>query len=163
MKEVYGNIFDLPEKRDGTEAICVTTNGMIRNDGKAVMGAGVAKAFRDKYYGIDILLARHLRENGNVPANLGIYDGCYVLTFPTKNNWMYSSDINLIEQSAIMIKKLADDLNLSTIYLPKPGCTNGHLNWEDVEKVISKHLDERFVIVEKTAPVLEKDNQDFER
>ncbi len=40
-------IFDAPVKRDGTEAVCVTTNGKVRVDGRVVMGAGIAKAFRD--------------------------------------------------------------------------------------------------------------------
>ena len=41
-----GNIFDYVGLVD---AICITTNGTIKSNGELVMGAGVAKAFYDKY------------------------------------------------------------------------------------------------------------------
>ena len=40
-------------KGDGTEAICVTTNGIVMQNGKAVMGAGIAKFVRDSFPGVD--------------------------------------------------------------------------------------------------------------
>lgn len=146
ITEVHQNIFDLP-LHNRTEAICVTTNGNIKSDGRAVMGAGIAKAFKLKYPDIDIRLAKHLKSYGNTPCNLGIYDEVYVLSFPTKDNWKKNSNIKLIEQSAIKIKQLADELNLSKIYLPRPGCDNGHLNWKNVKPVLEEYLDERFIIV----------------
>ena len=40
MKEVKGNIFNYIGIAD---AICVTTNGIVKKDGSLVMGAGIAK------------------------------------------------------------------------------------------------------------------------
>lgn len=147
MLEASGNIFDFPHKHNHTEAICVTTNGIVKKDGRAVMGAGVAKAFRDKFKNIDLRLAEHIRKNGNVTGVICSVDGYYIISFPTKNDWVNDSDIDLIKQSAILAKSLADNLKLTDIWLPRPGCANGHLQWSDVKKVIEPILDDRFTIV----------------
>ena len=147
MREIRGNIFDLPTRRDCTEAICVTTNGIIRQNGRAVMGAGIAKAFRDRFPGIDKNLATHILRCGNVPGDLGVYEGCLVISFPTKYHWTEDSDLELIGQSAELLVELVNNLELSTVYLPRPGCANGHLSWDDVKPVIEQYLDDRFIIV----------------
>lgn len=147
MRELIANdIFQLPTHRDGTEGLCVTTNGMIKKNGHAVMGRGIALQANNLYH-VSGKLATHLAAHGNVAANLGVYDGIHVLSFPTKNDWRDDSDINLIKRSAEQLMKIADDLNLTTIYLPKPGCANGHLDWNDVKPVISEILDDRFIVV----------------
>lgn len=147
MTETRGNIFDMPTAHNNTEAICVTTNAMIRNDGRAVMGAGVAKAFRDRYADLDKKLAAHLQKNGNVPGVLANDNNCYIVSFPTKNDWRNDSSIDLIIESAEKLVKIADDLNLAKVWLPRPGCANGHLNWPDVKKELETRLDDRFIIV----------------
>ena len=48
MLELKGNydIFALP--KDG-EAMCVTTNGIVKSNGHAVMGAGIAKTANETF------------------------------------------------------------------------------------------------------------------
>lgn len=147
MRELIAkDIFQLPSHRDGTEGLCVTTNGMIKNNGHAVMGRGIALQANNRYH-VSAKLAEHLRKNGNVAADLGIYNGVHVLSFPTKHDWRDNSDIELIKESAKQLMIIADNLGLTTIYLPKPGCANGHLNWNDVKPVIDAILDDRFIVV----------------
>ena len=55
------------------DVICVTTNGEVRKDNKAVMGAGCAKFVRDNFEGVDLKLAVYLRQYGNRVFNLGKY------------------------------------------------------------------------------------------
>lgn len=142
----YIDIFTCPN--GPTEAMCVTTNGMIKKNGRAVMGRGIALSVNTKYH-VDNILAKHSRTNGNIPADLGIYDGFHVLSFPTKNNWRDNSSIELIKNSAQELVKLADSLGLTKIYLTKPGCTNGHLDWlSTVKPEISNILDDRFIVIE---------------
>lgn len=42
--------------------LCITTNGYIKKNGCAVMGAGVAKQARDRFDGLDRLLGEKLKE-----------------------------------------------------------------------------------------------------
>lgn len=129
------------------QAICVTTNGIIKRNGEAVMGAGIAKSVNTRY-NVARILANHLRANGNIPTDLGIYDGFHILSFPTKNNWRDDSDIELIKNSAKLLVRLADRLKLTKIYTVKPGCNNGHLDWEtQVRPAIENILDDRFTVI----------------
>jgi len=139
------NIFKIGKGKD--TCICITTNGKIKKDGRAVMGAGIAlKA--NKRYQLDEHLGEKLKKYGNHVFDLGCYgSGFHIATFPTKNHWRGKSSKKLIEQSAAELVQLADKLKLTKVYLPKPGCQNGHLNWEEVKGIIEKHFDDRFIVI----------------
>lgn len=150
-----GNLFLLP---DGPEAAVVTTNGIIRKDGLAVMGAGIAKYARDNLAGIDAVLGSMLTKYGNHAYFLGSFtdmhrqikslaSSIFVVSMPTKNDWRDPSDINLIKQSAHELMALANRNNLRKLYLPAPGCSNGRLDYiSDVRPAISGILDNRFTV-----------------
>jgi len=70
-----------------------------------------------------------------------------IFSFPTKNDWRDKSDINLIARSAMEITDIANRIGLSQVFLPKPGCANGQLDWSEVNAVISIALDDRFTVV----------------
>lgn len=144
---------------DGTEAICVTTNGMVRKNGKAVMGAGVAKFVRDTFPDIDEKLGRFISQYGNRTFNLGTqeYEGkrFRLISFPTKNDWKDKSDLNLIEKSANELVSLSYKFDLKNIYLPVPGCSNGQLEWRDVSKRLTS-LDDRFTITSLDKKIFKK-------
>lgn len=122
-------------------AICVTTNGMISRNGRAVMGAGVAKFVRDNFKDIDLKLADYLEKYGNRVFNLGkqTHNGkeFFLFSYPTKHDWKDNSDLDLIKTSAEQTVSLANKLKIDTVLLPAPGCTNGKLDWSKVEKIIS--------------------------
>ena len=72
----------------------------------------------------------------------------HLITFPTKEHWRYPSKTRLIEQSAIQVLNIVNELWVDTIYLPPAGCGNGGLNWDtQVCPILSKWLDDRFVAV----------------
>lgn len=139
MIEVVGDIFDYR-----ADYYCVTTNGMITKSGRAVMGAGIAKYFKNMFDGIDLVLAGQLLKNGN---NVNLIWGCpTILSFPTKDNWIHNSSLSLIEKSLNQLIKYD-----GVIILPRPGCSNGGLRWhEDVKPLCEKYLtSDRFLIVNK--------------
>lgn len=144
----HTNIFNLPITSDGSEAVCVTTNGVIKKDGNAVMGKGIAKE-ADERYELAGILAKYLKEHGNHVYMLKqSREGFWLLSFPTKNDWRNDSDINLITQSAHELVALCNNYNIKRCYITPPGCANGHLNWEyQVKPAIEKILDDRFTIV----------------
>ncbi|QQK88259.1 hypothetical protein [Providencia phage PSTRCR_127] len=139
MKIVKTDIFKYP-----CDAVCITTNGEIKKNGRAVMGAGVARSFRDKIKDIDLVFSYSLKQHGNVCRIFHKIGKVNIIAFPTKTLWQGHSDINLIRKSAKELNQLIIDNNLNTVLLPKPGCSNGGLIWNDVAKVLDEELHEHF-------------------
>lgn len=139
MLTQHGDLFKYPK----------TTNGMIKQNGRAVMGAGIAKTF-DQKFDLSKMLGACLKAMGNHAYNLGIYgNGFHIFSFPTKDDWRDNSKIELIEQSCHELVSLMDKLKLNNCYLPLPGCGCGGLNPNNVIPRIGQILDDRFVLVQK--------------
>ncbi len=144
----------IEEKKDimsyigNVDAICITTNGVVRKCGRAVMGAGIAKLFKDNYRGIDTVLGNQINIFGNIVQSIWKSKETLIFSFPTKNDWRCNSSIKLIEQSLKQLVKKTAMAN--SVVLPRPGCSNGKLNWEtQVKPLCEKYLDDRFIIVSK--------------
>jgi O-acetyl-ADP-ribose deacetylase (regulator of RNase III) len=73
--------------------------------------------------------------------------GLELYSFPVKHNWWENADFDLIEQSTIELKSIADRKKYDTIVLPRPGCGNGGLDWEDVKPILETHFDNRFYVI----------------
>lgn len=152
MIEIYGSdIFKIAKEN---EAICVTTNGQIRTDGRAVMGRGIALQ-ADKLFNLAPRLAKYLMKYGNRCFNMGVYEYCgqrySIITFPTKHHWKDRSDINLICKSCKELVQICNKLGFTKCYLTPPGCGNGGLSYErDVRPHIVNILDNRFVVILST-------------
>lgn len=143
------SLFDFP--KSPREAVVVTTNGIVNKNGYAVMGKGVAKEAND-IFKVSKRLGTLITKYGNNCYDLGVYNykehAIRVITFPTKIHWRNPSTTKRIEQSAIEILKMANDLNLIKLYMPPAGCGCGGLDWyRTVEPLLSKWLDDRFVVI----------------
>ena len=125
--------------------ICVTTNGTIRGDGACIMGRGVALQAKQRYPQLQYEIGANISCNGN---HCYVLEKYRIITFPVK--WCYNNkaNINLISESAHELMAILDKYGIRKVYLPKPGCNNGKLNWDDVKAVIKPILDERVVIVD---------------
>jgi len=145
-----------PSSMDRFDAICFTSNGVVVRN-RLVMGAGVAKVFRDRFDDCDLAAGLCVRKNGNIcqivqhaerPGVLTINpEPIAIIAFPTKNHWRNPSDLKLIEKSAVELMGLVNNHDWSEVALPRPGCLNGGLDWADVKQVIEPILDNRIVIV----------------
>lgn len=145
MKTMKGNIWNCWEN-DCT--IIIPTNGFVKKDGSCVMGKGLALQAKNYCHHIEYILGRYITCWGNQVY----YLGNDLVSFPVKHNWWEKADLKLIEKSAKQLKKLSKlfygyKIDFP-IYLPKVGCGNGKLNWKDVEPILDKHLDDRFIIVD---------------
>ena len=142
--------FDLFSPTIPDSAVFVTTNGVVKTDGRAVMGAGCAKVARDRFHA-DVELGKRLSLSGNHVYCLMKVENpvpFYLVSFPTKRHYRSPSDLSLIEQSALEAVQLANDFDWRIAWLPAPGCGLGGLDWEkDVYPVLSGILDNRFVVV----------------
>ncbi len=148
MKVIKQNVLNLI---GGKCTVCITTNGVVKSNGEAVMGAGVAKAFAIRYPQIPKNLGCNIKLAGNGTTSLGVFDGTDVVAFPTKNNWRDCSELSLIKKSAQQLRTLiGTNAVYVPVYLPKPGCRLGSLKWKDVEPILDEVFqgDERIIICE---------------
>lgn len=145
MKQVFGDAFKLRQKLNCSLAI--TTNGKVKANGECVMGRGIALQIKQKIPTFPGILGRKITQGGNhvyrFPFKSKSTSALY--SFPVKHSWEQPADIELIKRSA---KELMDALGPDEIViLPRPGCGNGRLKWQNVEPVISPLLDDRVYIV----------------
>lgn len=147
MKEITGDLFN-----QECDAICITTNGVIKKDGSLVMGKGCALEAKEKYPILSSLLPVYIALNGNIPILVdkkALKSPYHIISFPTKNHWKDKSDLNLILKSCDHLMKIIDFSNLEKVILPRPGCGCGGLDWTIVKEKIQTVLDDRVYIISK--------------
>jgi hypothetical protein len=117
------------------------------------MGRGLALQAKTKFPFMPKMLGNLLKEHGNIGFEFPMWN---MLTFPVKHHWHEQANLELIEQSAKDLEDFAVWIDIERInfpmpiYLPKVGCGNGHLNWNDVKPILDKHLaDYKFIICDK--------------
>ena len=144
MQEVKGNIWDYYYKGNW---IVITTNGNTKTNREAVMGKGIALQAAQRLPGLPLFLGGMLNDFGNKVFRL---DQWRIVTFPTKYNWWEKSSLDLIEVSTNELRlatSFASGLQGKSIYLVRPGCSNGGLDWKDVKPILEKYLDDRYIVV----------------
>ena len=131
-----------------TGAICFTSNGALRKNGSGIMGAGIAKGFRERFAGTDLerRLGTHIKAVGNKTGIILRGWPC-IVSLPTKHHWRDKADLNLVARSLAELVHLADANEWKSVYLTKPGCGLGGLSWENaVGPLCLKLLDDRFTV-----------------
>lgn len=146
MQNVKGDLFQMQGW------LCITTNGFVKSNGRAVMGAGCAKTIRDRVPDIDLALGKLIRTRGNVVGPIGSYNGNPVFSFPVKHRWWEHADISLIAESAKSLREHWLHSNggetPTNVFIPRPGCGNGKLDYKNVEPVLARILtDDAFKII----------------
>ena len=155
MLEITGNIFD-PDSwscKPTTPkiALCVTTNGEIKANGQAVMGAGMSKAFTLIYPQLPVILGQRLSGSGNQVHYLLTDGNVHILSFPTKHHWRDSSDLALIENSARTLAELAILKPYCTFILTRPGSGLGCLSWSTVRNLIATILPNNCWVIDRSS------------
>lgn len=139
MLEAKGNLWGLP-----ADVVCITTNGYVSKNGRAVMGRGCALEAKQMFPGIDWELGRLIKLNGNHVQPLIVGQVPVIYAFPVKHNWWEKADLQLIKRSCI---ELMDAIPFRKVLLPRPGCGNGKLDWVDVKPLISRWLGDNVTVV----------------
>lgn len=144
MIELTGNIWSVVDK-DPIGRIVITTNGYVNKSGACVMGRGIAAQAKIRHPDLPFELGNQIREFGN---RVFYFEEYCLFSFPTKHVWWENSDLSLIKQSVEDLEAQVSALWLGKthIYLPRPGCGNGNLDW-DVVKPIVEVLPDNFVVV----------------
>ena len=114
----------------------------VNKDMQAVMGKGIALLAKKKFPWLPIRLGHDLCCSGSRVCYMG--EG--IIAFPVKNNWFdKKADRSLIRNSCKQLRDLIKSsfISIMTVYLPKPGCGVGGLNWEtEVKPIIEEELGE---------------------
>lgn len=148
MKEQKGNIWNLAKEDDW---ICVTTNGFVKNNGTCVMGRGIAAQAANKFPNLPLELGSRIKESGN---KVFLFPNHHIISFPVKHNWWEVADLTLIKESCLQLKRLEEEgLGNGNIFIPRPGCGNGKLNWFVVKPILEEIFqpdllgEDKFIIV----------------
>lgn len=147
MIEVTGDLWTYP-----ADVRVITTNGTVKKNGECVMGRGCAWEAKQKWPELAGALGNAITLLGNYPHQFGpMHYGQIIITFPIKHKWMEKADLKLIEHSAcLLVQDFADQHpEWKTIVVPRSGCGNGQLLWEDVKAVLAPILDDRFYVITK--------------
>lgn len=130
-----GSIFD-----SGAEGIVNAVNCV------GAMGAGLAKAFADRYPLMNEDYMSHCSRGWLRPGKIHTYyvneSKQFVLNFPTKDRWKDPSQLKYIEDGMEALVDVVLNLRLTWVAIPALGCGLGGLNWNEVEPIITKHLED---------------------
>lgn len=113
-----------------------------------VMGAGLARQFRDRYPSMFSHYRDACRRGILIPGRLHIYDRetfnppFYIINSPTKKDWRDPSKLEYIESGLIALVGVLRSMGINSVSVPKLGCGLGGLNWVDVNSLIKKYLND---------------------
>lgn len=145
MKEIVGNVWDM---LDENSAVCILTNNtVIQNYNPMtmshyvsnVMGGGIAGEASDRNPGLKNLCGQAILD-GNYSLGKDSQTGAEMLRFPTKDQVQFGSDMKIIADSLTMLEEYINKNPNKKIYLPRPGCGLGGLDWEDVKELCEHYL-----------------------
>ena len=112
------------------------------------MARGIAARAKRAIPGIDLTLGR-LISNNRPFTNYCVRVVTGIMTFKTQNHWFEPSTLDIIQRSAMALSAVARAAPHSHFYLPRPGCGNGGLRWEDVRRIIAPLLPDNVCVVSK--------------
>jgi O-acetyl-ADP-ribose deacetylase (regulator of RNase III) len=106
-----------------------------------VMGAGLAKAFADRYPRMEADYIYYCNEGLLRPGTLHTYysnleDEPVIVNFPTKDDWKNPSELLFIDSGMEALTQLVRKFKLKSVAIPALGCGLGGLEWIDVHEII---------------------------
>ena len=153
LNEIKGDIW---ERWEYGHWIVIPTSGSVKRNGEAVMGRGLALQAKQNFPDLAMRLGKYLLDYGN---NICFFENLRLISFPVKRFYFDEATLELIERSCKQTKEFlnenyafGNEIKITwPIYLPKVGCGNGGLKWEDVKPILEKYFDEeKFVVCDES-------------
>lgn len=119
----------------------ITTNSYVKNNGRLVMGRGIAQQVRDSFPDIDLDLGKTITSRG---LHLKTYDLIQSQTYPkiwafqVKWHWADKANLTLIESACDELSNMAQYNYDKVFYLNFPGIGNGQLSREEVLPIVEQ-------------------------
>ena len=119
---------------------CILTTGVVTEEGLAVLESPLAKEAATRFAGLDLDLGRLITARGNHVHV--IRQG--LVSFPIQQFQWSGPNLQIIERSA---QELSGLVGAAKTLLPRPGCGEGELSWEDVSQALAS-LPDNIVVVQ---------------
>lgn len=165
MLEINDDLFNHAGRHN---ALVITTNNVIKSNGELVMGAGIALEATKRYPGIAQKFADEIKRSKMIDEAFQEVSDDYniacvrinnqpLIALQTKRHWKNPSPIDLVVQSCQLLFGFVNcyeqanenpDIDIKKVYMSRPGCGNGGLDWNYVKPLIS-FLDDRFIVCHK--------------
>lgn len=164
-------ICDIWDKHDAGEVVCITTNGYRKtHDGHAVMGQGTALQAAQRWPDLPAILGRAIKVNNSivqvirerlvafpVKPGYGIADPHNVVRhvhhrFRQGNivpGWALVADLDIIATSLQQLDQLRQARGWERVYLPRPGCGAGELDWESLVRPVCVEYGDWLIVVDR--------------
>lgn len=124
-----GSIFD-----SDAEAIVNAVNCV------GVMGAGLAKAFKEKFPHMNeqymLKCSRGILRPGKVDVYVVDSSPKYIINFPTKDDWRDPSELDYIYTGRTALTLAVNEWEINSVAIPALGCGLGGLSWLEVRPVL---------------------------
>lgn len=145
MKEICADVWEL---LDSNSAVCILTNNTVYDKTNTdmstsvlvnPMGGGIAREAVQRNPGLDKICGQAIIDN---KYSLG-YDKmtqAEMLRFPTMKSIGSLSNLELIEDSLSMVADYCKSNPHKNVYLPRPGCGIGGLNWHSQVKPLCENI-----------------------
>lgn len=138
---INGNIFN---------SKCQTVVNTVNCVG--VMGKGIAQVYKLRYPTMFEEYKEYCRRKLIKPGILWLYNkhenAPWILNFPTKFHWKYSSKIEWIEAGLVKFVESYEKKGIKSIAFPLLGTHNGGLDTQEVKKLMNKHLSKCSIEIE---------------
>lgn len=144
--ELVCNVWEILTKQDW---LCITTNYGWKKDFSNVMGRGIAREASQRFKNLSLIYGKHCRNYYETTKSKIIpivaYSNLNLIMFATKAlkednphlSWQQNSSLIQIKHSAITLKAWIIENEIdSKVYLPRPGCSNGKLDWREVKPLV---------------------------
>lgn len=131
-----GNFMDHLSEYD---LVLFTANSIIKTNGRLVMGAGIAKDFRDTFKDLDKYLGQRIKHKSEFNLYVEweeMYKNPMIGAFQTKINYKSPSNLELISRSVDKLIDYAKHRPNFKIGLTFPGIHHGKMRREDVMPIL---------------------------
>jgi len=139
MKCMKGEMF---QQLTPTTVLLVTTNGVLKDSGDLVMGAGSARKMKEYWTRAPEQFGDMIREFGRQYMegywHYGLLVYKHLGILQTKLHWNKPSPIEIVAYSLGMLHVLAKKNPLNTYRIPRPGCGHGGLSWDQVFPLVGQ-------------------------
>ncbi len=119
----------------------LTTNSIVKKDGRLVMGRGIAQQARDKYKDLDKAFGKAILERKSHFKEYSLLENeeyPQLRGFQVKLGWWEEACMDLITNSTNELSTYAVNHKDEILFLNFPGVGNGKLSMEDVMPIVEQ-------------------------